>query len=432
MSPDENQEDGAVPAEPAPTAPGEVGEAEEDGGVEEAAGQAAGEEGDDETAPETDEAAASPDTTPEPGESEASQQAPAPATTPAAAAPVDLTKAPPAGARPVNRPGTPRAGQSRGGRPVARTAQGRAVQAARASGTTPKPPPAPKPVPSRTPRPAGGAGAGPPKTPRPPTPAPDDEARPKDAREKRAREIERRKAAAAAAARAKRKRQIVTLAGSGLGVVLLVVVIVVLVTSGGGTPAKVNIATTDIPSSTVLSSPPATAAGPEGVPLPVGTVLAPIDSTLTGQTKDGITCGSEAVVYHIHVHLTIFVDGAARQVPGGVGIVHPLTSSANGAPFVNNGQCFYWLHTHAADGIVHVESPQTKTFSLGDFFDLWGQPLSMSQVGPASGAVTIYYNGKLYTGTDPRSIPLDKHGQIQIEVGTPLVAPVTVTNWGNL
>jgi len=40
-----------------------------------------------------------------------------------------------------------------------------------------------------------------------------------------------------------------------------------------------------------------------------------------------------------------------------------------------------WLHTHAADGIIHTESPVERTYTLGDFFDIWGQPLGRHQVG---------------------------------------------------
>lgn len=34
-------------------------------------------------------------------------------------------------------------------------------------------------------------------------------------------------------------------------------------------------------------------------------------------------------------------------------------------PFIASGTCFYWLHTHAADGIIHVESPVHRVFTLG-------------------------------------------------------------------
>jgi hypothetical protein len=90
------------------------------------------------------------------------------------------------------------------------------------------------------------------------------------------------------------------------------------------------------------------------------------------------------------------------------------------------GSCFYWLHTHAADGIIHIESPSQRIYTLGDFFDVWGQPLSRTRVGPARGPVTAIYDGKVYRG-NPRDIPLTAHAQIQLEVGRPLVGPVSIT-----
>ena len=85
-----------------------------------------------------------------------------------------------------------------------------------------------------------------------------------------------------------------------------------------------------------------------------------------------------------------------------------------------------WLHTHAADGIIHTESPVRRTYTLGDFFDIWGQSLSPEQVGPARGPVTALFNGRVYEGS-PRQIPLLAHAQIQLEVGKPLIAPERIT-----
>ena len=90
------------------------------------------------------------------------------------------------------------------------------------------------------------------------------------------------------------------------------------------------------------------------------------------------------------------------------------------------GSCFYWLHTHAADGIIHIESPVQRTYTLGDFFDVWGQNLTPTRVGPVGGAVTALYNGQVFRG-NPWDIPLTKHAQIQLEVGRPLVAPVAIS-----
>ena len=85
-----------------------------------------------------------------------------------------------------------------------------------------------------------------------------------------------------------------------------------------------------------------------------------------------------------------------------------------------------WLHTHAADGIIHTESPVDRTYRLGEFFDIWGQPLGRNRVGPAHGRVTALFDGRVFTG-NPRAIPLLAHAQIQLDVGRPLVAPERIT-----
>jgi hypothetical protein len=143
---------------------------------------------------------------------------------------------------------------------------------------------------------------------------------------------------------------------------------------------------------------------------------------------DGIQCNtSEQTIFHVHTHLTIFVDGVARQIPYGIGITPPRRAQRTPeGVFLTGGTCFYWLHTHAADGIIHIESPVQRSYTLGDFFDIWGQPLGRERVGPATGKVTALYDRKVYLG-NPRDIPLGNHVQIQLDVGAPRVGPESIT-----
>ena len=132
----------------------------------------------------------------------------------------------------------------------------------------------------------------------------------------------------------------------------------------------------------------------------------------------GIPCDAlESTVVHIHVHLAIFVNGEEQQVPYGIGIGQPWDiSDSNEGPFVDNGSCFYWIHTHTGDGVVHIESPLRRRFTLGDFFAIWQLPLSASQVGPVQGQVITYINGQR-DATSPPDIPLLPHARIQLDVG---------------
>jgi hypothetical protein len=166
------------------------------------------------------------------------------------------------------------------------------------------------------------------------------------------------------------------------------------------------------------------ALGPEGVPVPTGRVLAGPGPAAPGIQVDGIPCGPiEEVAFHVHAHLTIFVSGSPRAIPAGVGIAAPRRVAATeSGPFVAGGTCFSWLHTHAADGIIHIESPVERSYTLGDFFDVWREPLGPHRLGPTTGRVTAFLDGRRYEG-DPREIPLAAHVQIQLDLGTPIVAP---------
>jgi hypothetical protein len=172
--------------------------------------------------------------------------------------------------------------------------------------------------------------------------------------------------------------------------------------------------------------------GPEGPPLEHGRALAPAAAPSPGSTVDGIECqSSEQVLFHIHARLTIYVSGRSRSVPYGIGIADPQTTPTPAGRFVTAGSCFAWLHTHVADGIIHIESPLRRTYLLGNFFDIWKQSLSATRVGPAHGPVVAFVNGKRWRG-NPRNIPLHAHTQVQLDVGRPVVAPVHISNWNGL
>lgn len=211
----------------------------------------------------------------------------------------------------------------------------------------------------------------------------------------------------------------------GLAAVVALAAVIYLSFSGGGSSLPLEPASA---LGKLEPAPPAGAIGPEGVPIPRAAPLAPAGYLTLGQTLDGITCGPvEMLSYHIHAHLTVFVDGVGRLVPYGIGIAPPRTgTNTPDGYFVTSGSCFTWLHTHAGDGIIHIESPSPKTYTLGDFFDIWHQPLGPDRVGPERGHVTAFFNGQVYEG-NPRQIPLLKHAQIQLDVGRPLVAPEKIT-----
>ena len=150
--------------------------------------------------------------------------------------------------------------------------------------------------------------------------------------------------------------------------------------------------------------------------------FAPGDTPIggNGQPVDGIEGSSrEMLSVHIHAHLALFSKGQQIAVPYGIGILKPFQLT-NG--FVGMGNGFYWLHTHDATGIMHIESPDARTYTLGNFFDIWGQPLSARNVAGLQGPVTSFVDGKPTRVTRaPSSSP--PTSQITLEVGDPVVPP---------
>jgi hypothetical protein len=140
---------------------------------------------------------------------------------------------------------------------------------------------------------------------------------------------------------------------------------------------------------------------------------------------DGIYCDQlEQTAFHVHAHLSIYINGQLMVAPANVGIADP-----NG-----QGSCFYWLHVHNPDGIIHMEAPVGHSFTLGNFFDIWSnefQSLNYPSQLDVNAGWTAYVNGKLYNG-DFHSIPLNAHSLITLMYNSPNAKPDTTYNWGTL
>ena len=123
----------------------------------------------------------------------------------------------------------------------------------------------------------------------------------------------------------------------------------------------------------------------------------------------------EGNVVHIHQHLDIYVNGRHVTVPALIGI--------------DPGHFFSPLHTHDTSGILHVESPTESAFSLGQFFAVWGVPLSARRIGTLATAgraqLRSWVNGRPL-GADPTRIVLAPHQEIVIAYGTAAQMPKKV------
>ena len=167
-----------------------------------------------------------------------------------------------------------------------------------------------------------------------------------------------------------RRRRRLVWGGAGVAVVAAAVGITLAVVGGGSAAAGMP---SGLLSPSVLGklqpAPSLGSDGYEGVPVPNTVPLASTATMAAGQEVDGISCQSNFhLLFHWHAALTIFANGEQRQIPAGVGIIAPKTTqNAKGQPYISEGKCFYWLHTHAPDGVIHIESPVQRGFTLGDF-----------------------------------------------------------------
>lgn len=73
----------------------------------------------------------------------------------------------------------------------------------------------------------------------------------------------------------------------------------------------------------------------------------------------------ERLVIHDHVDLRIVINSEAQAIPANVGI---------------DGLCLRAVHTHDDTAHLHVESPVQRTFTLAEFFQVWGKPFNSTQI----------------------------------------------------
>ncbi|ROQ39473.1 hypothetical protein EDF46_1105 [Frondihabitans sp. PhB188] len=109
---------------------------------------------------------------------------------------------------------------------------------------------------------------------------------------------------------------------------------------------------------------------------------------------------------HVHTHLTITVDGVPQAVAAQIGLdeSHGYATS---------------LHTHDTSGIIHVESPERRDFTLGQFFTEWDVRLDARHIGSEGGDIgeilTVFVDGHRRAG-DPSSIVLRNLDDIDLVI----------------
>jgi hypothetical protein len=127
-----------------------------------------------------------------------------------------------------------------------------------------------------------------------------------------------------------------------------------------------------------------------------------------GKPVDGVNCLVNGT-NHLHSLISIYKDGKRLGIPDGVGRVHAGCYHA------------YELHVHDVTGIIHMETDVPKRFKLGQWFSLWGQPLSRDGAAGLAGPVRFYVIERetitRYDG-NPYDIEMMPHREILIVTGT--------------
>ena len=145
----------------------------------------------------------------------------------------------------------------------------------------------------------------------------------------------------------------------------------------------------------------------------------------TGQAVAGVSCGPAVQTFNQFTHLSIVRNGEQIAIPGRAGIVR----DAGG-----NLVCVYGIHTHSNDhsGRVHMEGPVPATYTLGQFFSIWGMPLTTSDVAGLGVPLTKVYivdNNTVseFTG-DPATIEMTSHRHVVLQLGS-AITQIPVYSW---
>lgn len=115
------------------------------------------------------------------------------------------------------------------------------------------------------------------------------------------------------------------------------------------------------------------------------------------------------------MHLSILVNNEHLMIPWYLG--------ASRQPPTH---CFYVTHTHDSSGRIHVTPAEPGPVTLGELFQIWGQPLTNTNVAGITGLpVEVYVTDDGMTvkveDTDWSGIELLPHREITIGLGTPLL-----------
>jgi hypothetical protein len=109
-------------------------------------------------------------------------------------------------------------------------------------------------------------------------------------------------------------------------------------------------------------------------------------------------------------HLELFGRRHAVVIPAGIGVGAPLVRSQHR---IVAARCRAVTRTLDPAGVIDFDR---SALTLGDFFAVWGEPLTRRRMASFHGAVSAFVDGRRVAG-DPATIPLRDGAQIVLQVG---------------
>jgi hypothetical protein len=138
--------------------------------------------------------------------------------------------------------------------------------------------------------------------------------------------------------------------------------------------------------------------------------------------------------YHIHAYVGVIYKGRQIAVPDAIGMVHPGPEQ-NG--YITTAGCYYFIHTHDASGMIHLEfpnnlPPSATPYTFASFLKIWGVKYTKTNFGRFRGTVRVFVGNvpslgqtkvtsyaPLQKATMLSTTPIRSHEAFWIEIGKP-------------
>jgi hypothetical protein len=134
----------------------------------------------------------------------------------------------------------------------------------------------------------------------------------------------------------------------------------------------------------------------------------PANAAQSAARADALGLPAEGTTMHEHANVRVFINGAEQPVPANIG-------------YDESAGTIQSIHTHDDTGLVHLESSQARTFTLGEFFGIWGVRFTPSCIGAycndAQNTIRVYVGGEEQSG-NLQDIALDDQSVIVVTYGT--------------